>query len=125
MSSGGSLLKVTIDGVTYRAVGDTDAAKIPNKFENSPLVSSGGNMQKKTLRSQSITGIDLQITPEEETSLAALADRTDNYPMAITWPDETTYRTIGFINIGEYNNQDSKLPCEFHPGFNNSWEPFK
>lgn len=125
MSSTGSILKIVIDGITYRGIGDFDASKIPSKFENSPVVTTGGNVQKKVLRSQSITGVELQISSDEETVLRAVADRTDNYTLAITWPDETTYRTIGFINLGEFTNMDGKLPCDFHPGFNNSWEPFK
>lgn len=125
MAATGSILKVVIDGTTYRAIGDVDASKIPSRFENSPVVTSGGNAQKKVLRSQSITGIELQISSDEETVLRGVADRTDNYTLAITWPDGVTYRTIGFVNLGEFTNMDGKLPCDFHPGFNNSWEAFK
>lgn len=124
MSVAGSLLKVTIDGSAYRVVSDADAAKIPNRFENAALPSSGGNMQQKVIRAENITGIDLQVTTAELETLRELADRTDSYPMAITYPDGSTYRTNGFINLGEYNNQNSTVGVDFMPGFNNTWTRF-
>lgn len=122
--SAGTLGKATIDGVTYSIKGGADGAKMPNKFENKPLVSTGGNMQQKVLRSQTINGIDLQCTTTELEALKATANRTDSYPLSITYPDGSVYRTVGFINLGEYKNMEATVPVDFSPGRSNEWEHF-
>ena len=70
----GTILKVTIAGVTYRALGDTNVNLVPSQFKNEMVPTSGGNMLKKTKQVRTLSNVTLACNSVEVEALRAIAE---------------------------------------------------
>ena len=70
----GTLKKVTINGVTYDALADTNLSETPSKFKNEPTPTSGRTMRKMTRQTPSVKSVTIACNQAERTRLKALAE---------------------------------------------------
>lgn len=70
----GTIRKVAIAGVTYRALGDTNINLVPSQHKNEMVPTSGGNMLKKTKQVRTLTGVTLACNATEVEALRAVAE---------------------------------------------------
>ena len=70
----GTIRRVTVAGVTYRALGDTNLNLVPQAYKNEMVPTSGGNMLKKTKQVRTLTGVTLACNATEVEALRALAE---------------------------------------------------
>lgn len=70
----GTIRRVAIAGVTYRALGDTNTNLVPQAFKNEMVPTSGGNMLKKTKQVRTLTGVTLACNAAEVEALRAIAE---------------------------------------------------
>jgi hypothetical protein len=70
----GTIRKVTIAGVTYRALGDTNINLVPQAYKNEMVPTSGGNMLKKTKQVRTVTGVTLACNATEVEALRVIAE---------------------------------------------------
>lgn len=118
----GSILKVTLDGVTYKAAADSDLAQMNGKFTNEAVVTSGGNMQKKTKRAETVESVDLVTNVLEHEQIVALSQRTAFFPMSYVTADGSVYRATGFIDLERRQTADGKTTIKMIPRY--GWDLF-
>ncbi len=70
----GSIRKVTINGITYRAFPDSNPPFIPAQWKNEPQATSGNNTRKLTKQVRSITGLAISCNPVERATLVTVAE---------------------------------------------------
>lgn len=111
----GSIRKITIEGIPYRARADGDLSHIVGKFENSVIVTSGAGMMKQEKRSQDIEGVQLSVNGNEQEEIKAFAENQDWLKLAFTTAGGDTYRCNGKINIENRTSLDGTMSIKLMP----------
>jgi hypothetical protein len=112
----GTVLKVTLDGVSYGTPMDINVTFNYSKFENENIpVSGGDNMHKKVLRSPDMEGINITGDELIQERLTKLADRTKPFPFSITLASGSTFKSEGFINVENFETETNKATVKFMP----------
>lgn len=70
----GSVKKLTINGVTYRVLSDTNVTLQPSEYKNEAIPHSGGNMRRMTKQVRELTGVAIACNATEREALRALAE---------------------------------------------------
>ncbi|MBE3064731.1 MAG: hypothetical protein IMZ69_06900 [Spirochaetes bacterium] len=70
----GTPRKVAINGVTYRALPDTNVSLIPSEFKNEGQPTSGGNTRKMTKQLRTLSGITIACNAVERETLRGIAE---------------------------------------------------
>lgn len=115
MSVTGSIRKVTLDGVTFNAMGDANLSQIKGAFTNESLPTSGKNVQKKTRRPQNVESVNLQCDSEEAELIKALSERTSNFPMSYQVANGDVFRAVGFINFENHDTENGTAAIVMMP----------
>lgn len=100
---GGSIESVALDGRLFSVASDADSNRKLGGFENE--VQSNGDQTARLVKTAvpwSVDGLTLSIddTRGDAEYLQELQDRTDFYPIAITYPSGVVYQGTGQI-VGE------------------------
>lgn len=114
----GTLKEVRIDGSSYTVKAESDATFMGGNFENVPIPHSGGTAQKQTRRTDSTTGLILELTPEEHARLKALNDRSvkkPGYSLSVVDNEGNTYKSSGFINYQGMTNMENTGTVDLIP----------
>ena len=124
MSVTGTVKRVTIDGITFNVLADSNFSQNHSKFENEGVATSGGSMQKKTARVQMVSGVSIATDEDEDQTLIELADRADEYPMSYETAAGRVYRTTGFIKYDNRETETGTAKIELVSTIAEGWELF-
>jgi hypothetical protein len=119
---GGSIRNVTLDGVSYRTSAATNIKEVGSAYENSLIVTSGGNMLKKMKRAEEREGVELEVNGKERDDLRTLADRTEPFPMSYETAAGDIYRATGWIEFESRETEENKATVKLLP--QGEWESF-
>ena len=115
MATSGSVRLLILDSVTYRVHGDVDLESMIGKYENEALPTTGGNIQKKTLRVQSVTGLELSCSRSESEDVKALQERTESFPMILEYMNGDRVSANGFINFSGWTSAEQRGKVDLFP----------
>lgn len=111
---GGSLESVTLDGREFAVAADAEAQRKLGGFENEVQANGDGTARLiKTRTPLLLDGVTVQIDDDrgDQEFLQALSDRTDFFPIALTYPSGATYQGSGQIT-GDFqsSSQNATAP---------------
>lgn len=118
----GTLRKVTLDGVTFDVMADTNVSEIGNAWQNEGVPTSGRNIRKMTRRVEAREGVVLACNGAERELIKALADRTDDFPMSYETAAGDVYRAVGFIEFENRETEEGRATVQLIP--RNGWDSF-
>ena len=70
----GSLKSISIAGVPYRVLGDTNLALPMSKYKNEAVVHSGGNNRRMALQARTLPGIIIAANAQEAETLRLISE---------------------------------------------------
>lgn len=120
----GTPRKITLDGVTFDVMADTNISEIGSRFENEPVPTSGRTMKKMTRRSQGAESVTVACNGEERTLLREFDERQENFSMSYELASGDVYRTVGFIIFESRETEEHRATIQMHPAETNEWEEF-
>ena len=97
----GTVILFTADGNTFFPTADADLTDGKPKYDTSTEMSSGRAFHKMVRQDQSVTGLTLKVTGDENELLIALNDRIDPYPLSYKNAAEDVYKGHGWLKITE------------------------
>jgi hypothetical protein len=118
----GTLRRITLDGITFDCMADTNATEVGSAFENSAVPTSGRNMRKMMRRTENREGIVLACNGSERELLRGLADRRTDFPMSYETAAGDVYRAQGWIEFENRETEENRATIQMHP--RTEWEPF-
>lgn len=118
----GSIRKVTLDGITFDALGDANIKEVGSKWENTSIVTSGRNVRKMMKRSEDREGITLAANGVERDMLKDLAERTTDFPMSYTTASGDTYKASGWIEFESRETETNTATIKMIP--RDGWHSF-
>ena len=121
----GTLRKLSIDGITFRAAMDINVNLQISPFENEGIPTTGRSMLKKTLRSPNAEGVTLVVNPTEQDLLREFSERLTPYPMSAELADGSVYRTEGWIDFPGVETEENRTELVIIPDRAvNAWSLF-
>lgn len=119
----GTLRKVTIDGITYDVMADTNVTETGSAFENEAIPTSGKNMKKMTRRPENRESVVLACNGDERELLRAAADspRT-NIPLSYETAAGDVFRADGWIEFENRETEENRATIQMHP--RTEWDQF-
>lgn len=118
----GSIVKVAINGITYRVASDADLSVPGARFKNEALASSGQNFRKMTKQAEEVKSCVLLVNGDERATLKGIAEAIGDVTLAYTNAAGDSYKATGWINSESWTSQDSKLTLSLFP--RDTWESF-
>ena len=118
----GTLRKVTLDGITFDVMGDTNVTEMGSAFQNEAVPTSGRNLRKMTRRAETREGIVLACNGAERDVLQELAERTTDFPMSYETAAGDVYRATGFIEFESRETEEGRATVQLIP--RNGWDSF-
>ena len=120
----GTPRKVTLDGITFDVMADTNISEVGSQFENEPVPTSGRTMKKMTRRSKAAESVTLACNGDERQVLEELDERTENFSMSYELASGDVFRAVGFIVFENRETEETRATIQMHPAQDNKWEPF-
>lgn len=120
----GSIKKVVLAGITFSVMGDANLSQIKGKFATESITTSGGNILKKTLRSQNTESTNLFADAEEGDILKNLSENINNFPMSYETADGTVFRAVGGIDFESHDTDAGLAVIKMIPESNDGWARF-
>lgn len=108
MSVSGSLRKVTLAGVTYRAFGDVNISKTGSRFEVEYVPTSGNAVKKMSKRVENIENIVLDLDDVQRDVVKALSESTGEFEMSITLANGAVYTATGSVNYDTFESEENR-----------------
>lgn len=121
MAVSGSIRKVTLAGVTYDVKADSDPTHVGD-VNTEGIRHSGGTLMKKELMVANIESVDLIVDSTQELNLRALALQEENFPMSLTYADNSVKSAEGQIMIENRTAQENTMPITMIP--DGEWDIF-
>lgn len=118
----GSLQSVTIEGVGYDVLGDTNISNPLNKWENDSIPTSGKAIQKKMKRVPAAESCVLGTSWEEKETLMSLADSIDTLKFALKFAGGDILRCEGHFNIDSDESEENRTTIKILP--DDGWTVF-
>ena len=118
----GSIVKVAINGVTYRAAADADISLAGGLFKNEAIATSGGNFRKMTKQVEEAKSVVLIVNGDEKAVLKGLCEGLAQITLAFTTAAGDSYKATGWINFDSWTTQESKATLSMFPI--DKWESF-
>ena len=122
MPLGGSIQKLSLDGIPFNVKADADFSMPLSKFEKEQLATSGEPITIKKKRVREVEGINIQCTGEEAEVLRVLDERSVPFKISFTEADQTTWRCIGHISTGARTTMEINAEIMIKP--QSDWEVF-
>lgn len=117
----GSILKLAINGISFRVAADSNVSMPPSEFENSNIPTSGDNMQKMTKRARDLDGIVITANSDELETLSSLADSMTQLTLSVTNAAGDTLRNTGKINLDTHESEENRVTVKMLPK-SNKWK---
>lgn len=118
----GSIVSVTLDGMSYNAAADANLSAVGSQYEVSAIATSGAAMKKMVKRVETVESVNLIVNGDEKAALKALAELTIDVTMAYTEASGDVYFGLGFFEFVKRDTEDGKAELKLFP--RNGWEPF-
>jgi len=121
----GTPREILLDGTPFDVKADADITLNPVSSENEGIPTSGRTFKKVTRKNANAESIPFEIETVEMDLLAELHERTEPFPISITFADGSTHRTTGWINFENYTSADGTAPITVIPDRSvDPWERF-
>jgi hypothetical protein len=118
----GTIRKVTLDGISFDAMADTNISEVGSAFANENVPTSGRNLRKMTKRSENREGVVLAANGAEREVLKELAERTTDFPMSYETAGGDVYRATGGIEFENRETEELRASIQMLPRL--GWDPF-
>lgn len=118
----GTLRKVTLDGITFDVMADTNVTETGSQWQNEAIPTSGRNLKKMTRRPEIREGVVLACNGSERDLLKEMAERTTDFPMSYETAAGDVYRATGWIEFESRETEENRATIQMHP--RDSWESF-
>ena len=89
---GGSIRKLTIEGISFDVAADANFTEVFTNYENSMIATSGGAMRKMLKRIPSVEGVVLVTDSDERLVLKDFAEGLDLVKITYTNAAKDSYR---------------------------------
>lgn len=119
----GSIRRVAIAGVTYRASGEADFEHLPTEWEGSAIVTSGTNMRQLNKRPRTLSNVLLLINGDELAQLIPISEGQADVTLSFTTGAGDTYTANGWFSMGARKSMNGECPITMFPR-DNKWEYF-
>ena len=104
----GSIVQVSVNGVPYDAMADSDFDPVPSTIKTEGVATSGRNMMKRTYQVQEVKSVDIAANGQERQNLQAIAEGTTDVTLSYTTMAGDSWKASGRINFDSWKNQDQK-----------------
>lgn len=111
----GTIRNVTLDGVSFDVMADSNISEVGSSHENEMVPTSGRNVRKMTKRVEVREGLVLAANGAERELLKALAERTDDFPMSYQTAGGDTYRADGSIEFATRETEENRAAITLLP----------
>jgi hypothetical protein len=111
----GSIRKVTLAGLTFDVMADTNITEIPSNYENENVPTSGRNMKKMTRRSQDREGVVVACNGSEFNNLKTLAESTIPFTLSYENMAGDTFRAVGGIEFENRETEEGRASLKLLP----------
>jgi hypothetical protein len=118
----GAIRKVTLDGVTFTCMADTNISEVGSAWENSDVPTSGRTIRKMVKRSEKRENVVLACNGAEREILKELSERTEDYTMSYETAAGDVYRTMGWIDFATRETEENRATITLFP--RDKWESF-
>lgn len=115
MAVSGSIRGLTLDGIGFYVLADTNISEMVSDTENENIPTSGPNILKRMRRPQNRESVVVQADTTERDLLIDLADRLEPFPMSIEFADGRIERASGFINIDSRETEELRTTLMLLP----------
>jgi hypothetical protein len=110
----GTIISVTIAGVTYDAGADGGIKAVPTSHENTAVPTSGRNIHKMVKRVMS-REVTLVANGVEQDALKALAESPEHFTLAYATAAGDVYRATGWIEFASHETEENKAEITMFP----------
>jgi len=111
----GSIIQVSIDGVSYDVFADADFDITPPLYKNEGVATSGRNIIKRTKQVQEVKSVALACNGKERDQLTQIAESGTDRTLAYKTAAGDSYKATGKIDFEKWNNQESKATISMIP----------
>ena len=118
----GSILKLTLSGITFDVMADSNFNQTGSQTENDRIPTSGNSFPKKTKRIMKVESVVIKADPSTRNFLESLADAIKDFSMSYKTADGSVFRAKGSINYENVESEENRATIQLHP--NAKWEPF-
>lgn len=118
----GSILKLTLSGITFDVFADANLSQVGSQTENSMIPTSGKAFQKKMKRIMGVEGVKVVSDPDTRNTLESLADALEPFAMSYTTADGTVFRAKGIIEFEAVESEENAGTVKCFP--EGKWEKF-
>lgn len=122
-NTSGSIRKLTLNGITFDVLSDSNFNETGSAYENDRIPTSGESFKKMTKRVQKVESVVVRANPAVRKQLADLADSTSDFPMSYTTADRSVRRANGSINFENRETEENRATIQLHPKA--GWEDFE
>jgi len=118
----GSIIRVSINGVSYDALSDADFGVTPSRWKNEAVATSGRAIRKRTRQVEDVKSVTIACNGDERVALKSYAENQIDVTLSYTTAAGDTYRAQGWIDFETWNNQDNKATLTMFP--RQTWDSF-
>lgn len=118
----GSIRKITLNGITYDVMADSNFNETGSAHENDRIPTSGASFKKMTKRVQKVESVVVKANPDERQLLKAQSDALTDFPMSYTTADGSVRRANGSIFFENRETEENRATLQLHPS--GDWEEF-
>lgn len=119
----GTPKKVTLDGVTFDVMADTNISEVGSSVENEGVPTSGRTMRKQTKRVENREGVVLACNGAERDILKGFSENSKDIPMSYETAGGDVYRAPnGFIEFENRETEENRATITMIP--RDGWESF-
>lgn len=118
----GSIRKVTLDGITFDTLADTNITEMGSQYEVEGIPTSGGNIKKMTRRVETRESVIIACDGAERDILKGLAERIEDYPMSYETAAGDVYRSPGYIEFVSRETEENRAEITMIP--RETWDSF-
>lgn len=118
----GTLRRVTISGVTYDVMADTNVTEVGSAFENEAIPTSGRNMKKMMRRAENRSGVVIAANASERDALQQIAESVEDVTLAYETADGSVYRADGWIEFESRETEENRATVTMMP--RRAWASF-
>ncbi|HUX61448.1 MAG TPA: hypothetical protein VMV32_09075 [Ignavibacteriaceae bacterium] len=118
----GSILKITLDGITFDVMADSNFNETGSGFENDRIATSGKSFKKMTKRVEKVESVILKANANDKQQLKYLSEKLEDFPMSYKTADGSVRRAKGSIYFETRETEENRATIQLHPA--NGWEEF-
>lgn len=115
MKTGGSIGKLTIEGIPFNVMGDANFNEVFTEYENELIPTSGEPMLVQKKRIAQVENVILGTNAADRESLRSFNDSLDELKMSYTNAEGATAKAQGKINIDGNETENNRTTLTLLP----------